>query len=129
MDIQMDLDQSPENMDMDMDIDKSEEIEEEKDQEMEDTRPVQEILSELAQETRINLNKYYNAVTHLESVLKRMDDSKELHIKVSGVKRKFQEFIEECSIKSRERLQKENSINFGQLLLKGLEEDEEKKSM
>ncbi len=92
--------------------------------EMEDNRPVQEILSELAQQTRDNLDKYNYAVTRLESILKNIDEVRTVHIAVCGVKRKFQDFIEECALESRERLKKENYINFGELLLKGLEETE-----
>jgi hypothetical protein len=114
---------------MDLDQDENPEIfekqelgMEEMDIDMEDTRPVQEILSELAQQTRDNLHKYNQAVTRLEHVLKNIDEVGTIHITLCGVKRKFQDFIEECALESRERLKKENCVNFGELILKGLHE-------
>jgi len=100
----------------------TEEIEADKSEEMEDTCSVQEILSELAQQTRDNLNKYNQTVTRLEHVLKNIDEVGTVHMTISGVKRKFQDFIEECALESKARIKENNCVNFGELLLKGLDE-------
>lgn len=103
--------------------DKSEKMELESDnEEMDNTRPVQEILSELAQKTRDNLKLYDNAVTRLELVLKRIEYSGTVHINICGTKRKFREFIEECAMESKKKIKEANCMNFGELLLKGLQD-------
>jgi hypothetical protein len=99
-----------------MDIEQDMDIESEEIKPEEDTRSIQDILSELTQKTENCLNIYNAAIQQLESINRYIDNNKDLTIKG----KLFTDFIQECATISEKNIIDNKYINFGELLLKGL---------
>ncbi len=82
----------------------------------EDTHSIQDILSELTQKTENCLNIYNAAIQRLESINRYIENSKDLTIKG----KLFIDFIQECATISEKNIIDNKYINFGELLLNGL---------
>jgi hypothetical protein len=76
-----------------MDIEQDMDIESEEIKPEEDTRSIQDILSELTQKTENCLNIYNAAIQQLESINRYIDNNKDLTIKG----KLFTDFIQECA--------------------------------